>query len=68
MVDGQAGKGDTPRPIQNKEQYDRTYVEAFGEKCPKCRGTGCEVCFDELLKDWYKRHSKFHDDKTITKN
>ena len=34
----QAGKGDTPRPV-NKTKYDRNYESIFGKDCV-CKGKG----------------------------
>jgi len=30
------GKGSTPRPIRDREQYESNFDNAFGKKCPKC--------------------------------
>lgn len=51
-MNGEAGKGDTPRPV-NQKKYRDNYVRIFGIKCPVCGGTGkrhgplfrkCETC------------------------
>lgn len=39
MSKSDAGKTDTPRPV-NREKYERGYIRAFGETCPKCKGSG----------------------------
>ncbi len=31
MVDGECGKGDKPRPISDREQYNKNFESIFGE-------------------------------------
>jgi len=41
MSKSDAGKGDTPRPV-NKKKYDEGYIRIFGQTCPNCEGLGIE--------------------------
>ncbi len=48
----EAGKGDLYRPV-DRDKYDKNYLRVYGDKCPKCLGSGriagvgfrdCEYC------------------------
>ena len=39
MSKGQAGKGDSYRPV-DKKKFDEGYERAFGKKCMTCQGRG----------------------------
>jgi len=49
MVDGNAGKGDRYRKV-DQEKYDRNYIRIYGVECPQCVGAGifagkeCPTC------------------------
>lgn len=44
MVDGQAGKGDKPRPV-DKKKFDETIDRLYGEYCrfPHVHGPDCKL-------------------------
>jgi DnaJ-class molecular chaperone len=38
-MNGEAGKGSTPRPVDRKK-WDRAWLRAFGVPCPDCKTKG----------------------------
>lgn len=44
MVDGQAGKGDKPRPV-DKKKFDESIERLYGDHCrfPHVHGPDCKV-------------------------